>query len=579
MSSTNLFTTSDLSQLSSMPNFSGTIELDSKSNKNCKRKNKHECKCKPKCEKHSSSCSSKCLTPEQILYLSRNAVVEVHSEFILLGASGPGADIRAADISLQPLLPNTRADIVLEGNGFFIEQHYIITPAHLVLLPPSLTSVANRYPFVHPQAFNEQTRISNLMIRASRILITVLNVNNKKHSFVYEAELVGVDGAGDIAILRIKTCSQWNFCNPCIEECHPHLQFGCSSKIVSGEKVYLLGNQVSGANNMRRFNSVVSISQGLLANNQHVDYSGLILAETILVSAPNYNFSSGLPILDCQGCVIGMQTINSCCKEFVSGPSKHFMHRVIKTLIQGLCQDKCNEHIELICDPIGNYYRYRKAYLGITYEVLSGVDYDVTIDYTSSTNVIGVPRIRLDANGEFMNSPSCKEIMGIRVLGVAGVNPNNDVNINNGLYYVPGGESLAPLLNNLPVSPLIGKIQPGDIITHINDIPIGNMCKQVSPAVILWRCVSGQQITITYRSGGNFVGSDSNDLTGNYDNLHKYTIFASDYPLGLDYPWYAIDIFPLLATLPYPGFIFNNQLAQPQLPQLAKSQTHFRGVI
>lgn len=563
------------SRLSGMSNISSMIELDSehKPNKN------------HKCEKNSCpKVPSKCLSAQEVSCLSRDTVVEVHSEFILLGASGPGPDIRPADISLQSLAPNARADIILEGNGFFIEQHYIVTPAHLVLLPPSLTSVANRYPFFEPQTFTNESRINNLMVRASRILVTVFNVNNKKHSFVYEADLIGVDGAGDVAVLCIKQCSQWNACNPCMEECHPHLKFGCSRKAANGQKVYLLGDSINSAssctgscaNNARQFNSVGGISEGLLSDNQHVDYLGLILAETILVSAPNYGFSSGLPILDCEGHVLGMQTIN---KAFVSGPSEYFMSRIIKSLIQGLCDRKCNEHLELICDPVGDYYRYRKAYLGIAYEILTGIDYDVTINYNSInevSNVVGVARIRLDANGEFMNSPSCKEIMGIRVMGIAGANPNNNMDVANGLYYVPGGESLAPLLSNLPISPLLGKIQPGDILTHINDIPIGDLAKQLTPALILWRHVAGQQLTITYRSGGNFAGSGSNDFTDNYDNLHKYTVFVSDYPLGLDYPWYAIDVFPSLSALPYPGFVFNNQLAQPQLPQLANSQSYFR---
>ena len=535
----------DLSKISGVSHITDTIELH-------KEYNTTKCKCEAKCEKNHCPRMRKCLTVQEVSCLSRDAVINIHSEFILLGASGPGSDIRPADISLQPLASNARADIILKGNGFFIEGHYIIAPAHLVLLPPSLTSVSNRYPFFEPQIFTKETRINNLMVRASRILVTVFNVNNKKHSFIYEAELLGVDGAGDIAVLYIKKCSQWNFCNPIIEDCHPYLMFGCSRKTPNGEKVYLLGNS--------------AVSEGLLCDNQHIDHSGLILAETILVSGVNHVHTSGLPILDCRGYVIGMQTTrDSYNKELVCGPSQSFMNRVIKALIVG-----SSEHLQLISDPIGNYHRYRKAYLGIAYEVLNGTDYDVTTDYNSSNNVSGVPRIRLDANGEFMNSPSCKEIMGIKVLGLAGANKTND------LYYVPGGESVAPLLSNLCVSPLLAQIQPGDILTHINDIPIGDLSKQLTPALILWRHVAGQQLTITYRSGGNFTGSGSNDFTDNYDNLHKCTVFASDYPLGLDYPWYAIDVFPSLSALPYPGFVFNNQLAQPQLPQLANSQSYFR---
>ena len=509
----------------------------------------------------------KCLTSEKILCHTRNAVVKVHSEFILFGAEGPAPDATPLDISLQPLAPNARADIILEGNGFFIEDHYIVTPAHLVLMPPSLTSVVNRYPSFKPQTLGEEsTRMQDIMMRASRILVSIFNVNNKKHSFVYEAELVGVDGAGDIAVLRINPRRHFNLCNPCIEKCHPYLKFGCSRKTSEGEKVYLVGDD--------------AITEGLLSNNNHLDHTGWVLAETILVSAPGYTFSSGLPILDCQGHVIGMQTTNLIGSlkgpGSISGPSEFFMRRIVKALIKGSSSRKCNIQLETICDPAGTYFRYRKAYLGLAYEVFTGADYDVTVDYDSGAIPEGAPRIRLDANGDFLNSPGCKELMGIRVVGLAGLNPSNESEVVNGLYYVPGGEAEAPLMTDLPVSGLSTKIQPGDVITHINDMPIGDLLKQVAPSLITWRLVEGEQVNICYRRGGNFANDGTNDFAGNYDNIYQHSFCTADYPMGLDYPWYAVGIFPLLANNPYPGFTFGNQITNPKVPQLATTNNTFR---
>src|SRR3989338_4898178 len=80
----------------------------------------YKVKCEPKCDKPKCKDNKcKCLSPEKILCKYRNAVVEVHSEFILLGTGAAGAT------GGTPLGANSRADIIVEGNGFFIKGHYI----------------------------------------------------------------------------------------------------------------------------------------------------------------------------------------------------------------------------------------------------------------------------------------------------------------------------------------------------------------------------------------------------------------------------------------------------------------------
>lgn len=547
----------------------------------------YKVKCEPKCEKEDCNIEEcECYRPEELVCKYKDAVVEIHSEFILLGATGSTISTNANGST--PLAAGTRADVVLEGNGFFIKGHYIVTPANLVLLPPSLTSVANRYPFFNP---NDLTlgRVKNQMIRASRILVSVFNVNGKGHSFVYEADLVGVDGVGNIAVLRINYKKQWNQCNPCVEKCHPFLTFGSSRGSKDGEKIYMIGDFVSFALNRRAFNAVGAICEGLLSDHRYLDFMGWSPAEGVLVSAPAYAFSAGLPIINCQGLVIGMQTadvsgvlprlssstqVNAANQSegsgLVAGPSEFFMRRVIKTLIKGSCSRKYNCQLETICDPVGAYYRYKKAYVGLAYDVFTGIDYDTTTDYTSGPAPRGQPKIRLSPNGDFLNSPSCKELVGLRVLGLAGLNPNDGLNVSNGFYYVPGGTANAPLLTGLPVSPLLGKLLPGDVITHIDGVALGDLNKQIAPSLITWRLCAGDQIEICYRRGGNAINTSDNSFTENYDQLYTHTICLADYPLGLDYPWHAVNSFPLLGTPGYPAFTFPaGQLANPQLPQLA----------
>lgn len=545
----------------------------------------YKVKCEPKCDKPKCKDNKcKCLSPEKILCKYRNAVVEVHSEFILLGTGAAGAT------GGTPLGANSRADIIVEGNGFFIKGHYIVLPAQLVLLPPSLTSVANRYPFIDPADLT-LGQIRNQMVRASRILVSVFDVNGKGNSFVYEADLVGVDGAGNVAVLKINYKKQWNLCNPCVEKCHPYFNLGSSRSSVEGEKVYLIGDPNSNVLNRRLFNSVGAITEGLLQDHRYLEYSGFALHESILVSAPAYAFSAGLPILNCQAEVIGMQTADISATlpalsigstvgganqmeglGAVGGPSELFMRRVIKALIKGSCSRNWNCNIETICDPVGTYSRYKKAYAGIAYDVFTGVDYDITTDYTSGAPPLGQPRVRLDSFGNFLNSPSCKELVGIRVLGLAGANPDGSaMGIPNGFWYVPGGVTVAPLATGLPVSPFLNRLLPGDVITHIEGVAIGdlNFSKQIAPSLITWRLCAGDQLEICYRRGGNALNTADNSLTENYDNLYTYTVCLADFPYLLDYPWYAVNYFPLLAELPYPGFAFPlGQSSNPQVPSL-----------
>lgn len=545
----------------------------------------YKVKCEKKCEKDCCIKQCPCYKPEEIVCLYKDAVVEVHSEFILTtSASGPPPSLGAG----------SRADVFLEGNGFFIKGHYIVAPAHLVLLPPSLTSVVNRYPYFDPADSSSKRSIQDKCVRASRILVSVFNVNGKGHSFVYEADLVGVDGAGDIAVLKINYKKQWNLCNPCVEKCHPYFKFGASRGSKDGERVYLLGDFIGEANERRPFNSVGGISEGLLADHRHIDYSGWVLAESVLVSASAYAASSGLPILNCQGQVIGMQTTDLSAvypgltggqennrllyqnqrdgSGYVAGPSEFFMRRIVKSLIQGTCSRKYNCQLEVICDPAGSYYRYKKGYLGLAYNVFTGLDYDVTVDYTSGPPPSGNPRIRLDSNGNFLNSPSCKELVGIKVIGLAGLNPNGSNNVPNGYWFVPGGTASSPLADGLPVSPLLGRLEPGDVITHINGVALGDLEKQIAPSLILWRLCNGDQIDICYRKGGNALNDEpSNDDTDNYDNLLSTTVCLKDFPCVLDYPWYAVNKFPLISDVlsSYPAFSFpGGQSQYPQYPSL-----------
>jgi hypothetical protein len=549
--------------------------------------------CEPKCFRENCAVEPQpYLMPEEIHCLYKDAVVQVHSAFVLLGAEFPGPSnpsspgVTGANSS-TPLAPNFRHDVVLEGNGFFIKGHYIVCPAHVVLLPPSLTSVANRFPFFDR---NDLTLgvMKNQMIRASRILVSIFNVNGKGCSYIYEASLVGVDGAGDLAVLKINEKKNWNKCNPCIEKCHPFFTFGSSRAARSGEKIYLLGDFLGNKHKFdRTHNSVGSITEGIVSNHRYVDHNGWVLPETVLVSAGAYSLSSGLPIIDSQGLVIGMQTtdltgtqrggrnllldfIESRGSGFVAGPSEKFIRRIIKHIIRGKCGEPARSHLETVRDPVGSYVRFRKGYAGIGYRAHNGISHDSTTDYTSGDIISTFPRLRLDESGDFVTGPGCKDIIGIEVLGVAGVNPQPTVGVFDGVFYVPGGVGTVPFPASLPVSPF-SRLQPGDIITHLDEIPIGHHGLQVSPAVVTWRRLVDDQIDVAYKRKTNVTNAENNGSDKNndcYDILNSIELRLEEYPLFMDYPWYAVDIFPLMGRPVYPAFAFPaNQILNPQIPE------------
>ena len=564
-------------------------------------------KCKRKCKEISVGCvECPAYCPEAIVQLKRAAVVTIQSEFILTAGLSTGALVSGATNSVTG--GAGRQDVFLNGSGFMVKGHYILAPAHLVLIPPTLSGVVNRYPFFNYQGTLPTATMFNTMTRASRILVTVYQVNNRKESFVYEADLIGVDGSSDVALLKINHAKQFNRCSPRIEKCHPFFKIGKSRATKDGEKVFLMGDYVTSSLDIRGHHSDGAISEGIVSDHRFVDPTGNISAELVLVSAPAYSFSSGLPIINGQAEVIGMQTcdlsvvsprlnittadlpvtVQSTGIGLVAGPSTYFMKHAIKRFLKAECDDKnWKNNVVNIKDPVGAYYALNKGYLGIGYNVLTGFDYDVTADFgiaSTAGQAVGLPKVRLDSNGNFYMNPSCKQIVGIRILALAGQSNTTVVTAGvgtsatntAGAYFVPGtnnpsGATFLPITTTtpggaFPDSPLAGILNPGDVIVNLDKCELGNLKKQVCPALVLQRLRGGDNVRIYFRRGGNAQGSSiPTGQNTHYENINEQQVEISQYPLGLDYPWYSVNIFPLASSY---GFGFPaNQSSFPQLPQ------------
>jgi hypothetical protein len=467
-----------------------------------------------------------------------------------------------------PLASGVRADIIMEGNGWFTKykkHYYIVTTAQKTLAPPTLLSGVNRYPLPgkDPNPIGENGQIRNVYTRPSRILVTVYN-NHHCKSYVYEAEYHGVSGSSDLAVLKIMShkTSAWNRCNPKIKR-PAYYQWGQSCQLDLGDEIKLIGDYIASPFHPNLINMAQGLTKGVVSDARHLDYGGWMLQETLVVSTPVYKGKVGLPILNRKNEVVGMITSNLAENSpgYVSGPTQFFMQPVVKALIKGMT-GKNRNRIDVVHDNVGSFFIYLRSYIGLAYKVFTGVDYDLTSDFTSGGPELAAPKIRLDSNGKFLSSPRDKQIAGIEVLGLAGLNPNFLPGVVNGFYYVPGGTGTAPLVTDpLPVSPLIPRIKPGDLIYKIGShlcCDLGDLEDQIAPSIILWKTPPGSSIEIHYRTGGSAPNNADNSLGPNYDDNNCITVQTERTPPVMDWPWYAIDTWPKIlmpALGPYPSFV------------------------
>jgi len=439
-------------------------------------------------------------------------------------------------ITGQAILKSTSGEISMitrKGNGVFIKGHYIICPADIILIPTSLLDINSRIPEYQDIPTNE--KYPNAIVRVTRILVDISNVNGCGKSYSYEANLIGIDGAANIAILRIDMDNDWNRENPHIRICHPVLQWGKSRNTCPGDTIIAIGNIPASAdigltrNNSPRLDAENGIAIGNIADNRYIFPGGQIPGELILLSNMfAYGLQNGLPILTVDGVVIGMTIHLDSNYNYNLALSEFFMRRSIRAIICSYQQDtNIPKHyqgfIKSVSDPIGNYYRFNKSWLGLGGILMDSEDYDTNIQ-VDTVNIFRVP---------VMSIPSVsKEIVGYRILVIAGPTAGTGL-------FIPGTppeSSSVPILNP---SPLYGLIESGDIITHINGCPLGDRKGQISPSLVMWRVKPGDPVTIIYKKQSEL-----------FEQIHEITVRTGSYEPFLDYPFYALDHPNLRTMLP-----------------------------
>lgn len=175
------------------------------------------------------------------------------------------------------------------GSAFFVSHDgYLVTAAHNIID----TSAADR-----PEV----------------ILATVSGFNGSNKTVSVPCTVVGLDGAGDVAVLQAQ--GMFN---------QIYFHWGRSRDTPIGSKICTFGNP--------KGQDFQSFTSGRVRDNEYV-YKGTI--ESVAIDAQIYEGCSGSPILDVHGQVIGIICFGiSNGDGFSWGMCQHVMESVVKTIIR-----------------------------------------------------------------------------------------------------------------------------------------------------------------------------------------------------------------------------------------------------
>lgn len=492
------------------------------------------------------------LSPLNIYRRYKDAVVSIQAEFDFTTSTDPAA-APFAGLSYGVNLET----VYNAGNGFFFDQHLIMCPAHLVLAPPNYTLAYNRYPFT-ANAINPSNLQSNVMTRANRIFVDVSNVNGTGHGYTYQAALIGVYGFGDFALLYIDASAAWNANVPCLLPCHPHLRWACSRRYRAGVPVYAIGNVYT--RSLGAYTSISSssalngnqgkgLSAGIISNHRHVDHPGFAPQELVTVDLDIHGQSTGQPLINAYGHVIGMVTMNKGTSiaytsgldgseyiqtngdGYVAGPSSWYMLDIVKILLSSITSlQGCPDCVQIVSDPVGDYLRYVHGFLGLAWEV---VDAKMYMSHRAQSGLVEANFDSANPGQYLMTPPSKKEIIGIRVAGLTNDSSADPTQRVRGDIYLPSASAPGSQPDSPWVNSSLTTAQLNDIITHAENLALGDEGKQIALDLFLSRKRVGDSTYFQIRTWAS-----------GYALFNTVVVTLQAAPKTWDYPHYALYAFP-----------------------------------
>jgi S1-C subfamily serine protease len=255
------------------------------------------------------------------------------------GPTGPG-DFTSLAESLYPAVHDASVSIwsvfggsTLGGSGFLWNggngNIYVLTAAHLVV------------------SFSDSNSPPVTGTAADNIYCTVINLDGSGDSLVRELEILGIDGAADVAVLGFIGP------DPPTAGVHPTLTMDITEQPY-GSTVVLLGEPL--------LEDQQSMSEGILRD---PSFTNRALPTThIVFDSPIYGGNSGGPVLNVNGDVIGLSnySMTQDADNFGGGVNAAIVSQIANDVIADT-DPSTNPRLAL---DANNIPRYQKGYMGFT---------------------------------------------------------------------------------------------------------------------------------------------------------------------------------------------------------------------
>lgn len=424
-------------------------------------------------------CEYENFTPTDIFYSLSDAVVSISAFF-------PANQV----LDTNPSVTIAQSEIH-NGSGFFIDSGIVVTAAHIVVRtgPPVPTIGVTGY------------------ARASEIYVRVKNVNQKGETYIYNGVLKAVSAYFDVAILELTPPK--GSCYPVLKY-QPTLTWGSNRCYAIGEPCYVMGDIYRGQD--------VGITQGIVYDNMahsfqydtdltttvQPDDTPLTTGdrgyssfpfEMIVTDASSYDGTSGGPIINRYGRVIGMvsgqleittrQNFGDIDPSIIPytgiggsntvGIAEYILHYIVDVMLRGPADPCTGGHLELIRSNLGYFYRFNFGYLGAD-------------DYIA--NGFRVSRIPALHNYPKQNGVFVQGVDSTSAIAQL-INPLNIYDLQTNL--------LANVPN--PIDGPNGTYGELYLLTRINETPIGSSPGAIHMSSVLGMSVVNQWVKIEYRVG------------------------------------------------------------------------------